>query len=171
MKNTLICFLTSLLFLQCTEDKKYALDKHSVELTVNSNWKYEKVSDDTYAFKFKCDKDIAFCKNIVIKIIKNTEEQTIDRLALTLVEDIPKRFEQYKIISVRDEDVNNRKYRVIDYKFRQEDVDLGNTTLVTQRNNEFVAIYFTALNQPEGSYVKERELLFEVLKKLEVKSE
>jgi hypothetical protein len=170
MINSKILLLTTLLSLQGTGDKKYTLDKHGIEFTVDSNWKYEKISNDTYSFKFKCDKDVAFCRNIVIKIIKNTEKQTIDELTQTLVDYIPKRFEQYKIISLRDENVNSRQYRVIDYKFRQENVDLGNTTLVTKRDNEFISIYFTALNQPEKSYVNERKLVFELLKKFEVKS-
>lgn len=127
MISSKILLFTSLL-LQGTTDKKYTLDKHGIEFTVDSNWEYEKISDDTYSFKFKCDADVVFCKNIVIKIIKSTDKNTIDQLTQTLVDYIPKRYEQYKIVSVRNEDVNSRKYRVIDYKFRQENVDLGNTT-------------------------------------------
>ena len=169
IKLRILLFIT-LISLQGTGDKKYTLDKHGIEFTPGNNWEYEKISDDTYSFAFKCDKDIVFCKNIAIKIIKNTDRQTIDQMTQTLVDYIPKRFEQYKILSIRDENVNNRQYRVIDYKFREQNIDLGNTTLVTQRDNEFISIYFTALNQPERSYVKERKLLFELLKTLEVKS-
>jgi hypothetical protein len=164
-----ILLLTSLLLIQGTEQKKYTLDKHKIEFTVDTNWEYQKVSDDTYVFKFKCAKEVPFCKNITIRVINNTNKETIDQLTQALVDYIPKRFEQYHIISVRDEKVNDRQFRVIDYKFREEHVDLGSTTLVTQRDNEFISIYFTALNQPEKSYVNERKLLFELLKTFSVK--
>ncbi|MBX2915133.1 MAG: hypothetical protein KF856_07660 [Cyclobacteriaceae bacterium] len=154
-----IVLLTTTLLFQGTEKKKYTLDKHNIEFTVDRNWEYQKISDDTYVFKFKCAKEIPFCKNITIRVIKNTDKQTIDQLTQTLVDYIPKRFDQYQIISVRDEKVNDRQFRVIDYKFREENLDLGNTTLV----------YFTALNQPEKSYVNERKILFELLKTLSVK--
>ena len=165
-----ILIFTTLLFLQGTEQKKYTLDHHKIEFTVDTKWEYQKISDDSYAFKFKCAKDVAFCKNIVIKIIKNTDEQSIDQLTQSLLTYISQRFQQHKIISVRDEGVNGRQFKVIDYKFREQDVNLGSTTLVTQRDNEFISIYFTALNQPEASYVNERQLLFELLKGLVVKN-
>ena len=164
-----ILLLATLLFFQATENKKYTLDNHEIDLTLDNNWEYQKISGDTYSFKFKCDKDVIFCRNITIKVIKNTSNETIDQLTETLKEYIPKRFERYKIVSVRDQIINKRQFRVIDYKVIEENVALGNTTLITKRGNEFISIYFSGLNQPEGSYVNERKLLFEVLGTLEIR--
>ena len=106
-----IFVLTSLLFIQGPQQKKYALDRHGIEFTIDANWEYQKMSDDTYIFKFKCEKEVQFCKNITIRIIKNTDNQTIDQLTQSLVDYIPQRFKQYKIISVRDEQINDRQFK------------------------------------------------------------
>lgn len=161
-----IFLFTSLLFILGVQQKKYVLDGHGIELTVDANWEYQKLSDDTYAFKFKCDKEVLFCKNFAIRIFKNTDKQTIDQLTQSLLDYMPQRFKQYKVIGVNDGKINDRRFKVIDYKFREENVNLGSTTLVTQRGNEFISIYFTALNEPEKSYVNERRLLFDILTKL-----
>lgn len=165
-----ILLLTSLILLQGTGQKKYSLDNHAIDLIVDNNWDYKKLQDDTYSFSFKCDKEVAFCKNIVIKIIKNTDNGTIDQLTQSLAEYIPKRFKQYEIISIREGNINERLFKVIDYKFKENGIDLGSTILVTQRNDEFIAIYFTALNQPAKNYVNERKLLFEILKSLDIRT-
>jgi len=169
MTKSKIFFFISLILVQGTGQKKYSLENHAIDLTVDSNWEYQKVSDDTYAFKFKCDKDVAFCKNIVIKIIKNTENATVDQITQALIDYTSKKFEQFKVVAVKDGTINNRQFRVIDYKCREQNTNLGSTTLVTLRNKEIISIYFTALNQPAKNYVNERKLLFEVLKSLEIK--
>jgi hypothetical protein len=148
---------------------KYSLDNHGIDLTIDNTWEYQKGSDDTYAFTYKCENNPVLCKNIVIKVIINSDHESIDKLTQSIVSDyIPSKFKQNEIVSVRSLDLHERQFKVIDYRFKDNGVDLSGTILITERKDEFIAIYFTALNQPVKNYSNERKLLFEILKSLEI---
>lgn len=165
----LFLFLLLIIPLQNSQLKNYTLENHKIDISFDENWKFEKMDENTFSFIYNCEASVPFCKNIMIKVIENTNNQTVDELTKLMVDWIPTRYDLYKIVNVGKESINGRNYNVIDYMMKEENIDLGNTTLVTYRDTEFIAIYFTALNQPERNYVNERKILYSILNTIKIK--
>ncbi|WP_192822165.1 hypothetical protein [Rufibacter sp. LB8] len=162
MKKLLLVCISFLLF-HCTHSQQIKLDDHGVSVTLDDNWSYSKLSNDTYVLKYKCEQDAAFCKNIVIRVIKNTNKETLEQVAQTIVETLPSRYEAYKLVSVKGDTIEGKEYKVIDYIIKEKDIHLGNTTVVTRRNNDLILFHFAGLNQPKGNFLKERNSFFAFL--------
>ena len=70
--------LISIIFLQNSLLENYTLENHKIDISIDDNWIFKKVDNNTFSFVYNCEESVPFCKNIVIKVIENTNNKTID---------------------------------------------------------------------------------------------
>jgi hypothetical protein len=176
MKSLLAAVALSVLLFACDNKKKersstskeninpsYDIENVNLSIHTPDNWKLEADSANFLIFKEKCPKDKLFCTNLVIRSIDNTNALTIDEIAELYIKGLEGRFKEVKIVSVANKEIDGITSKVIDYKILENDTHLGNTAVFIVRLGKVVSFNFTAENNPEGSYVNQRKLFFEML--------
>jgi hypothetical protein len=140
---------------------------NGLSLTLPNDWTIkDTLNSNTFAYLAKCEDSVVFCSNLVVRFINNENNLTLGQVVDYFLTSLPDRFETLKIVSVREHEINGITLTVVDYKMNESNTDLGSTCAFFLMNEQIISFYFTGKNQPEGSYLEEREIMVEILKSL-----
>lgn len=162
----LVSFLLILNFISCSNQSKpvtYNFDKFGVSLTIDDSWIYEKVDENAHYFEYNCNSEEIFCKKFAVTFFDNTSNLSLNQITQGSLNNIPKEFEKYKIINALDNNINGVIMKVIDYKFQENGIDKGCTTIIKTLNDTYMVIRFVGINSPKKSYLEERTLFLEIM--------
>lgn len=140
--------------------KTISIDELGITLLIPESWSGGQQQN---IFVFTRDCDEVFCANLIIRSNANKEKMDLDKAASFLISSLGKRFKELKMVAVDDHTINDKQFKVLDYMFREEDVDLGGTTALAIRGDNIISISFMGLNQPKGSYVDARRMFAKML--------
>jgi hypothetical protein len=144
--------------------KEYKFEAGQIAVKVPKIWNYEKLAENTLVFKDSCNEK--FCTNLVIRLIDNSKNLTMEQIQSSLVESLSQSFEDIDVLGTSEKSFNIGSTKTIDYKVFENETHLGSTIVYWVEGDKIFSLNFMALNQPEGAYAVHRKEFFEIVNEL-----
>lgn len=148
-----------------TEDYKSTYDIEGIQLKIllPTTWSVLADSSNILIFKENCIDDVAFCPNIVVRVVDKNASLTLSDALDYYLRGLNERFSSIKIVSIGDFKIGENQCKIIDYKMLENETHLGSTVIFLFKNEKIVSFSFAAENYPEGHYVNKRESFMRII--------
>lgn len=143
---------------------KKELSSLGVNILIPKNWE---ITHDNKLInvRMNCQNNTKFCANYVLHTIPKKRDIPVKNYALLFIDQLSNSAETKDLflISNKETIINGLPVRVIDYMFTANDIHLGGTTALFQRDSDILSINFTAINEPSRSYIAYRKLYGKII--------
>jgi hypothetical protein len=131
---------------------------NNVSIDLLSDWVLKDTMDSsTFIFAEECKDSLNLCSNLIVRFVENENGLHLDEVVELFLSSLPERFEAMQVISINDHKTQGLDMKIVDYKMREEGVDLGSTCAFFLMGDKVASLYFTGKNVPVKSYLDERK--------------
>lgn len=178
--SSVLFLLVMILAINCSKDKKeeqvttdsviaknsdstFIFQEYHLAIDAPKNWSVEKLSENTFVFKMKCDSGI-FCPNLIARFVPLERELTLENCAESFLFSFQEKYKNFELVSSLDKQVRKFKIKVVDYKMFENEINLGGTTafIILEDKSHAFALSIMAENE-NGSYINYRRLFENIL--------